>query len=140
MLRNLSHTLAALTGNCGDFRAAWEQADGSPEKGERWTGEWISQENGHRGALRCVLRRREGGDFEAMFHARYARFLRVCYTVALHGARVGEAWRLEGEADLGGLAGGVYTYRGELAGATMTCAYACRYDRGIFELRAVKHD
>jgi hypothetical protein len=134
LLRNVGHTLAALTANCGDFHRAWELAAHDPSRGERWTGEWRSQTNGHHGELLCLLRRLSSGGFEAMFHARYAKYLRVCYTAPLKAVPQNEGFRLEGEADIGSLAGGVYTYRGELVGDKLTCAYECRYDRGVFEL------
>jgi hypothetical protein len=135
LLRGISHTLAALTANGGDFRRAWAGAGA----GERWMGEWRSEANGHHGALRCVLRPGAEGGFDAMFHARYARCLRVCYGVRLKSMSGGSGHRLEGEADLGALAGGIYKYRGELADEKLICSYECRYDHGVFELKPVKH-
>ncbi len=137
VLRSLSHTLAALTANGGAFRAAWERAALDSAAGARWQGEWRSQVNGHHGALRCVLRQVAAAEFEANFHARYARFLRVCYTTRLRATPFGDGWRLEGESDLGGLAGGVYTYRGELGRDRFTCSYHCLYDHGVFDLQPV---
>ncbi len=131
--RSLSHTLAALTTNGGAFRAAWEKAAAA----ERWQGEWRSEVNGHHGALRCVLRQKSEALFEAWFHARYARWLRVCYQTTLQAAPAPEGWTLQGETHLGALAGGVYTYRGSLAGRQLHCVYECRYDRGTFNLAHV---
>lgn len=79
----------------------------------------------------------DGGFFEAKFHARYAKCLRVCYTTQLKATAIENGFHLEGEADLGGLAGGVYTYRGELMGERLNCTYACKYDKGVFELKRV---
>lgn len=131
--RSLSHTLAALTANCGEFGDCWEKAAAT----ERWQGEWRSEVNGHRGALRCVLRQSGPAVFEAWFHARYARWLRVCYHATLQATPSPDGWRLEGGTDLGALAGGVYTYEGELTRSGLRCVYACRYDRGTFDLTPV---
>src|SRR4051812_9291743 len=72
-LRSLAHTLAALTTNCTDFGRAWNATHntGSPGSGfdGRWEGEWISEANGHRGALRCVLSRIDESRYRAWFHA-----------------------------------------------------------------------
>jgi hypothetical protein len=130
LLRGINHTLAALTSNGGAFHAAWREA----APGERWAGEWRSQANGHHGALRCVLRRRENGKWDAWFHARYARFLRVCYEVELAAPADGARFLLAGASDLGALAGGVYQYEGELSGDRLHCTYRCRYDHGAFSL------
>jgi len=134
ILRSAGHTLAALTANCGDFHRAWERALVAGDS-ERWIGEWRSHANGHHGELRCVLRRLPGGVFEARFLARYGGFLRVCYLTPLKATAAGTGFQLEGQSDLGALAGGVYTYRGELSDSKLTCTYECSYDRGVFELK-----
>jgi hypothetical protein len=137
-LRSLGHTLAALTTNSADFKRAWAQAENDGRAGGgiagRWAGEWISEENGHRGALRCALVRLDGGRYRASFHARYAKWLRVCYSIELHASSAGERMQLEGDADLGRLAGGLYHYEGETDGRHWACTYHCRYDHGRFSL------
>ena len=135
--RNLRHTLAALTANCGDFNAAWDRAAAAAGQ-ERWEGEWRSEVNAHHGALRCLLQQVDEAGFQAFFHARYARWLRVCYRTSLKAQRAGGGWRLEGQADLGALAGGVYVYRGELTAGKLLCSYECSYDRGVFDLRRLQ--
>ena len=137
LLRSLGHTLAALTTNGRQFNAAWTRAGDDPVQCRRWLGEWRSQTNGHHGALRCVLRRLSDSEYDAFFHARYGGFLRVCYRVRLHALPGSDRGQLEGEADLGALAGGVYTYRGDLQKDRLTCSYACRYDQGEFQLQLV---
>lgn len=137
-LRNLGHTLAALTTNCPNFKQAWRTADEQSRSGGalegRWEGEWVSQGNGHRGALRCVLVQLDNTRYRATFHARYARLLRVCYSVELSARPAGQGVALKGEADLGRLAGGVYTYEGQADGGQLQCSYGCRYDHGTFSL------
>ncbi|HEV7924730.1 MAG TPA: hypothetical protein VGR14_05205 [Verrucomicrobiae bacterium] len=139
MARKISHFLAALVSNASDFKRRWSQDVPPPTVGNglqgRWQGEWISEANGHRGALRCVLVRGEASDYKATFHAVYARILRVCYTVPLHGQWSEGKLKLEGDADLGPLAGGIYHYDGEAGETEFVCVYKCKYDHGTFRMK-----
>ena len=138
MVRKISHFLAALVNNASDFKRRWSQPAPLPSTANglqgRWVGEWISEANGHRGALRGVLTRGESGDYKASFHAVYAKVLRVCYSVQLHGTWSDAKLKLEGEADLGALAGGIYSYRGEADETKFSCTYKCKYDHGTFQM------
>lgn len=142
LLRNISHVLAALFNNRADFQRRWQELAAQPKIGSglegRWHGEWVSAANGHRGALKCLLTKTEAGEYEAMFHATYARFLRVCYSVPLHGRQIEGKLKLEGEADLGQLAGGVYHYEGEANETAFNCTYRCAYDHGTFYLKPLR--
>ncbi|MGA2174401.1 MAG: hypothetical protein ABSH38_05385 [Verrucomicrobiota bacterium] len=94
--------------------------------------------NGHHGAMRCVLSNTAAGSYQATFHAVYCGALRVCYTVPLHGWMSGRKLQLEGDADLGRLAGGVYSYKGEAGEEEFNCAYRCQYDHGTFHLKPAR--
>jgi HEAT repeat protein len=139
MVRTISHVLAALVNNASDFKRRWNQNASLPTTSNglqgRWQGEWISEVNGHRGALRCLLTRGEAGDYQAAFHAVYAKILRVCYTVPLHGQWSEGKLKLEGNADLGPLAGGIYRYQGEASETDFVCLYDCKYDHGTFRMK-----
>jgi hypothetical protein len=139
MARTISHVLAALFNNAADFKRRWKQDTPPPAAANglqgRWQGEWISEVNGHRGALRCLLTRGETGDYKATFHAVYASILRVCYTVPLHGQWSDGQLKLEGDADLGALAGGIYHYHGQAGEQGFVCVYSCKYDHGTFRLK-----
>lgn len=138
LIRSVAHALAALTSNCVHFRHEWQREEAGASATDlagRWQGEWVSEANGHRGQLKCVLTRADAGHYRACFHATYAKLLRVCYCVALAGAEEAGRFRLQGETDLGKLAGGVYRYEGEATGAEMFVTYRCRYDHGTFRLR-----
>jgi hypothetical protein len=139
MARKISHFLAALVSNASDFKRRWNQDAPPPTAANglqgRWQGEWISEANGHRGALRCVLARGEASNYQATFHAVYARILRVCYTVPLHGQWSEGKLKLEGDADLGPLAGGIYHYEGEAGEMEFVCIYKCKYDHGTFRMK-----
>lgn len=142
LIRSLSHLLAAFTSNCAHFQRAW-QGDGAERDGAervgRWQGEWVSSANGHRGQLRCVLTGLETQDTRACFYATYARLLRVCYCVPLAVERSADQFHLQGETDLGKLAGGIYRYQGELTDQEFLLTYRCRYDHGTFRLHRVAH-
>jgi hypothetical protein len=138
LIRAISHVLAAVFNDASDFNRRWAANDSRPGTDYglpgRWEGEWISETNGHHGALRCLLTQNKPTEYAATFYAVYAGMLRVCYTVPLLGQRNGESLKLEGDADLGGLAGGIYRYAGEATPGRFRCTYECKYDRGTFEM------
>ncbi len=138
MIRSISHVLAAVFSNASDFNRRWSQGDSHSDAGaglpRRWEGQWISETNGHHGALRCLLAQNSPTEYAATFYAVYASVLRVCYSVPLHGQGNGETVKLEGDADLGRLAGGIYHYAGEATTRAFRCTYECKYDRGTFEM------
>ncbi|HEY3857510.1 MAG TPA: hypothetical protein VGO67_24270 [Verrucomicrobiae bacterium] len=141
MIRAISHVLAAVFNNPSDFNRRWNQND-SPPSGDgwpaRWEGQWISATNGHHGALRCLLTQNTATDFSATFYAVYCHSLRVSYTVPLRGKKQDAQLMLEGDYDLGKLAGGNYHYSGHATIDEFRCTYECKYDRGTFELFPVK--
>lgn len=50
----------------------------------------------------------------------------------------GDSLPLKGEADLGMLAGGIYTYEGQLNSERFECTYRCKYDHETFHLKPLK--
>lgn len=130
--------LVALTG-CSSFGREWRAAARPPAPvtgiGGRWEGVWVSEVNGHRGRLRAILTEESNQVWRARFHARYAGLLTFGYTVRLHTAAADGEVRFEGEADLGKLAGGVYTYAGRASATHFHATYRSRDDHGRFELR-----
>lgn len=136
MIRSISHVLAAVFSNASDFKRHWNQDD-PPTDGDlprRWEGQWISEDNNHHGALRCLLAQDSPTDYAAKFYAVYGGILRACYSVPLRGRKNDKTVILEGDADLGGLAGGVYHYAGEATERSFRCTYHCKYDHGTFEM------
>ena len=137
MIRAISHVLAAVFSNPSEFNRHWSDPNPPSSAGDlprRWEGQWISEVNGHHGALRCALAQTSPTDYAATFYAVYAGFLRVCYTVPLRGEKKNTTLKLEGDADLGRLAGGIYHYTGEATDRSFRCAYKCKYDNGTFEM------
>lgn len=140
MFRSLSHLLAALFNDRSRFDRQWREyrpAAGAKDVQGRWQGEWISEANGHRGELKCILTLTAPGQYNAVFHAVFAKALRVCYTAPLHARRAGEKVELEGETDIGRLAGGIYHYKGEATPEEFKCTYRNAYDHGIFTMKPV---
>jgi len=45
---------------------------------------------------------------------------------------------LEGQADLGKLAGGIYQYKGEAGETAFNCTYRCAFDHGRFQLKPLR--
>lgn len=143
LIRTISHVLAAVFNNAWDFNRRWQLPAAPPSAANelqgRWAGEWVSEANGHRGALRCILSKIDSGGYEVVFYAKYCGGLRVCYSLRLQGQKTGDRLLLNGEMDLGRLAGGVYTYKGEANEKEFNCAYRCKYDHGAFHLKPAKN-
>jgi hypothetical protein len=126
----------ALTG-CS-FNHEWRQAANrsvpSPGMEGRWQGVWVSDVNGHTGALRCLISQKEQGRYRARFHATYAKVFTFGYTVLLQTETTNQLVRFQGEANLGWLAGGKYQYAGTADDTNFLATYSCKYDHGTFRL------
>lgn len=103
----------------------------------RWAGQWVSDVNGHKGRLRCLVTPLEATRYRARFHAKYARVLSFSYTAELTLKQGPEQWNFEGSADLGKLAGGVYHYQGHVTETNFFSTYRSKYDRGTFRMTSV---
>lgn len=124
------------------FNRDWNAAAGAPAGGSalegRWEGTWRSDVNAHTGRLRCWVTPSTNGTHTARFHAEYRLLLPLTFSYAVpltatnrpDSAGAGFA----GRADLGRLAGGVYTYRGRATATNFFSTYECARDRGIFEM------
>lgn len=133
-------TLALVTTACSGFGRDWRAAAREPAPAEgiggRWEGRWVSEVNGHSGRLRAILTPTGAQTYRAHFHARYAGFLNFGYTVELTATNdaTGRA-HFQGSADLGKLAGGVYTYAGQADAQRFEATYQSRADHGRFEMQ-----
>lgn len=142
IFRGFSHVLAAIFNNRSEFERAWQTYRPAPNAAQsvqgRWLGEWVSQANGHHGELKCLLSRISENQLDGIFLASFWRFLRVGYGVRLSVTKAGNAFKLKGESDLGTLAGGIYTYEGEVNLTEFNCTYRCKYDHGLFRLKRLE--
>jgi hypothetical protein len=130
---------AALLSLCGcsSFSRQWSAAIKQPAPADLsgpWEGVWISDANGHNDKLRCIITRESANRYDAAFHATYKRVFHFNYTVPLEVEARGNSFLFSGEADLGKLAGGVYTYNGAATPTNFFSTYDSKYDHGKFEM------
>jgi hypothetical protein len=134
--------LLALAAGCG-FEGRWAEAGKmpTPETGidGRWQGKWDSTASGHTDGLRCIITRAGATDYRAEFKATYGWFFSFSYTMTMHASATDGTTRPDaiyfgGEADLGWLAGGRYTYDGRATTTEFFCNYASSADRGTFQM------
>lgn len=134
----LTGGLLCLAAGCSTFNHAWRKAEHQPTSPHsiegRWEGRWLSDANGHKGRLRCLMSRQPDGDYAARFRASYLGFLRFGYTVRLKVETRDGVWHFRGEENLGKLAGGVYEYAGQASATNFHSTYRSRYDHGTFEM------
>lgn len=129
--------LALSTTGCSKFNRDWRAAGKVQPHGVagRWEGKWASDANGHSGKLRCLLTRVSENSYEARFHAKYARIFSFGYTATLTGSHSNGVFAFSGDADLGKMAGGIYTYRGTVNATNFFSTYTSKYDHGTFEMQ-----
>jgi hypothetical protein len=127
--------LAILSG-CSSFNREWRAAGKQPPAGlaGRWEGHWVSDANGHNDKLRCVITEKGTNDYSANFHATYKHVFHFSYTVPLTVQQQGSNYVFSGQADLGKLAGGMYTYNGAATPTNFFSTYDSKYDHGKFEM------
>ena len=124
---------------CSSFNRAWRDAANPPASSAsiagRWEGRWLSQVNGHHGQLRCLMTPQSDERHLARFRATYGGILHFSYAVPLTLQLHDIGWEVNGEANLGRLAGGTYYYEGRITPTNFASTYRSKYDHGIFELR-----
>jgi hypothetical protein len=131
----------SLTGCC--FEREWQAAKrfSYPERelAGCWEGTWQSDFNGHNGGLRAIITKQGDGYYDAHFHATYLAVIPFEFELPLLVTDDGRAYALEGEADLGWLAGGLYTYNGSATATDFVAAYSAENnDHGTFTMQKVQ--
>lgn len=139
VVRTLALLLLGLgVGGCSTFPRAWKDAAAQPAPANsitgRWEGRWQSAVNGHSGRLRCLIVPLDNGQHSARFHANYWRIFSFGYTVTLQAQESGGAFQFKGEANLGWLAGGQYTYEGRATPTNFFSTYRATRDHGTFQM------
>jgi hypothetical protein len=99
-----------------------------------WEGTWKSDANGHSGRLRCIMTQTGPAQYNARFKANYKKILGFEYTVPLNVQRDERSYKFTGEADLGSLAGGEYTYKGAANPAKFFSTFDSPSDHGTFQM------
>jgi hypothetical protein len=139
----LALMLCLVGSGCSSFQKHWRAAGNQPAPTDdisgRWTGTWKSAANGHNDKLRCIVSKIDEQHYSAQFHAKYKHIFSFSYTVPLTVATNQPDQRaFKGEADLGKLAGGLYTYEGFATPTNFFSRYNSKYDHGIFEMSRPK--
>ncbi|MDA1274987.1 MAG: hypothetical protein O2960_13210 [Verrucomicrobia bacterium] len=131
--------LALLFSGCSTFNRDWKAAGSLPNATDgmqgRWAGKWVSNVNGHSGALRCLVSKETEGNYKARFYAEYRRIFRFGYTVILNAKQTNRVDQFQGDADLGWYAGGQYHYEGHASEKEFFATYSSKQDHGTFEMR-----
>ena len=128
--------LTLLLAGCSSFNRAWKQAGTTPTDSieGRWEGHWLSGQNGHHGALRCLIKKGTEGPCSARFRATYMKLLHFSYTIPLEVTRTNDVWYFRSVADLGKMTGGIYQYEGSTTTTRFHSTYESKYDHGDFEM------
>jgi len=124
-----------VLGGCTSFDREWRAAGERPwsEIDGRWQGAWKSEQDGHTGALLCVIRQTGTNEYSAFFNATYAGIFHFTYDAKLAGSPLGNLVHLTGSQDLGWPVG-VYRYDGTASPSQFYCAYRSKDDHGSFAL------
>jgi hypothetical protein len=134
----LGVVVVALLCGCSSFNREWEAAGKSftPTNSitGRWEGRWLSHENGHNGALRCLITESNQGSYQAYFRATYLKVARFSYKVPLTVTSTNDGWHFTGEENLGMMAGGLYRYVGSASGTNFHSTYRSKHDQGVFQM------
>jgi len=128
------------TGCASQYKRAWRAyVDKTPEDmfSGRWEGEWISKHNGHRGRLRAMIDHLDGNEYNARFHATYAKVLQFTHGNVFTVRPDGPAVIFNGQNDLGKLAGGMYRYSGKVDADDFVAVYRADVDHGVFTMKRV---
>lgn len=133
--------LALLLGaGCSAFNREWKNAAEQPHTGieGRWVGNWKSDHNQHKGAMRAIFRIKEGEIYHAMFHAKYKIGIITVgygYDMDMTVTQDGPNYEFTGEADLGKIAGGKFHYQGVGTTNQITIRFRSPKDHGTFRMQ-----
>ncbi|MDB6055587.1 MAG: hypothetical protein JWN25_3110 [Verrucomicrobiales bacterium] len=126
--------LLGFCSGCSTFDRDFKAARASNTIEGPWTGTWKSESSGHTDKLRCIVKAVAPGAYEAKFKAKYHTILSFGYVAHLKGTNQGTVFNFKGKADLGKLAGGVYSYDGNISPGHFHSIYTSKYDHGTFDL------
>ena len=105
-----------------------------PDLSGSWNGTWRSHVSPHNGRLRAQLTRVDAYHYKAEFRATFFKVMCYKYTVVLNATPAGDHWILQGQKDLGRLAGGVYHYTAYATACRFNANYTSCEDHGVFAM------
>ena len=103
-----------------------------------WEGTWESHVNGHHGKLKAIITPCGDHRYHAQFFATFAVVIPAAYEITLTAGDANGVQPFSGNADLGCLAGGIYTYSGQAGCCEFVSSYCAEKDHGIFRMRRVQ--
>jgi hypothetical protein len=131
----------ALAG-CSHFEKRWnapvQQSKGPLAELEgRWSGRWVSETNGHEGALRCIMSPTSSpGELECQYHAVWAKVLRGTFTIHCRPVRQSDgSWKIIGSQDLGTAFGGLFNHEGTIRSGVFEARYKAAGDFGKLKMQ-----
>ena len=133
--------LLVATGCCTferDWQAAQVYTAADDHLAGCWEGSWLSGTNGHTGSLRAIITREGEDQYFARYKATYLGFIPFQWEMPMSITPDENRVQFEGSADLGWLAGGVYTYAGLADGENFNASYCSPKDHGGFQMRRLQ--
>ncbi|MEX0729100.1 MAG: hypothetical protein WD065_22695 [Planctomycetaceae bacterium] len=118
-----------------DWRASEQFANPCDSFSGRWEGTWKSDVNGHHGKLRALITPTDNERiYNARFKATYAFIIPYQFEIPMTVTTDEDGVHFEGQADLGWLAGGNYTYTGDARCGEFDSIYCADKDHGVFTM------
>lgn len=140
----LSPALAVilLGSGCACFNSHWNAAAKQTPPTDAitgaWDGQWLSDVNGHRGRLRCIIEPKTDNVYSAWFKARFWKIFTYSYKITMQAKPIDGQYQFKSEQNLGWLAGGVYHYEGQASPTKFFSTYSNKYDHGTFQMSRPK--
>ena len=106
----------------------------APDLSGTWSGTWASHHSSHNGKLRAQVTRVDAYHYRAEFRATFFKVMCYKYTVVLNATPQGDHWILQGQKDLGRLAGGMYHYSAYANACHFSANYKSCKDHGVFDM------
>ena len=126
-----------MLAGCSTYDRDWKAAAAggvNPSIYGAWTGRWQSDAGHGGGKLRCILTPYGPVHTQARYEATFWGFLRARYTILMTATKTADEVAIEGNEDLGLLAGGAYRYQGKVAPQSFSATYRSEHDRGTFNM------
>jgi hypothetical protein len=101
-----------------------------------WVGTWHSDATGHSGKLRAIVTQTTPDIYNVRYDATYGKVVPLTfeYSVNFPVQKQGENYTFTGSADLGGMCGGIYEYRGHASPTEFLSTYHAKQDYGTYTL------
>jgi hypothetical protein len=123
----------------GEWVKEAANVDPAPVRAEpmsgRWSGRWQTTGNTMSGELRCVIDKLDDSTFRAKFDADWGDLFTHQSTITLKIRQKTDAWKFDGQENLGLLQGGLYKYDGYVKGDEFFCNYSSDFYDGTFLLK-----